>query len=148
MGSDGRYNFNSCVPDGDMDIANVKSGDVINRAWTFRVNEVPKLQSLLDNGVFDPRHIARGEDGIFFAGDGTLLAEVNEFQARVSFKNSDYQAAGKKITWAIPQGFTVTLTFTETVIRDAELLAKIFAALEDGAADAVLNFQGVIRSRA
>jgi len=46
-GSTGRYIFRSCVPDGNIDIANVAPGEVLNRAWSFAVNEPPDLQSLL-----------------------------------------------------------------------------------------------------
>ena len=52
--ADGRYIFRECVPDGAIDIANVAPGDVLNRAWSFRVNEPPGLQDELDSGVFDP----------------------------------------------------------------------------------------------
>lgn len=143
--ADGRYVFRDCVPDGDIDIANVTSGEIVNRAWSFRVNEPLDLQELLDTGKFDPRNILRGYDGELYDGDGNFLAEVNEWQAQISFENSDYQAAGNKIKWAIPQGYTAALTFTETVIRDATLLKKVFDGLKPGTSDASLNFMGVLR---
>ncbi|GEA17497.1 endoglucanase [Moorella sp. E306M] len=146
--SDGRYVFRSCVPDGAIDIANVAPGDVINRAWSFRVNEPPDIQELLDSGSLDPRNILRGYDGELYDGDGNFLAEVNSWQAQINFTNTDYQAAGQKISWAIPQSYTVTLTFTETVIRDATLLQKVIAGLKKGQPDVVLNFMGVLRSHA
>jgi len=144
--SDGRYVFRSCVPDGSIDIANVTSGDIINRSWSFRVNEPPDLQELLDSGNFDPRSILRGYNGELYDGDGNFLAEVNTWQAQINYTNTDYQPAGSKLTWAIPQSYTVTLTFTETVIRDARLLQKVIAGLKNNAPDAVLNFMGVLRA--
>ncbi len=144
--SDGRYVFRSCVPDGAIDIANITSGDIISRSWSFRVNEPPDLQELLDSGTFDPRNILRGYNGELYDGDGNFLAEVNTWQAQVNYTNTDYQAAGNKIAWAIPQSYTVTLTFTETVIRDARLLQKVIAGLRNNAPDAVLNFMGVLRA--
>lgn len=144
--ADGRYVFRSCVPDGSIDIANVTSGDIINRSWSFRVNEPPDLQELLDSGTFDPRNILRGYNGELYDGDGNFLAEVNQWQAQVNYTNTDYQPAGSKLTWAIPQSYTVTLTFTETVIRDARLLQKVIAGLRNNAPDAVLNFMGVLRA--
>lgn len=143
--ADGRYVFRGCVPDGDIDIANVTPGEIINRAWSFRVNDPPDLQELLDSGRFDPRNVLRGYDGELYDGNGNFLAEVNEWQAQISFTNTDYQAAGQKITWAIPQGYTVVLTFTETVVRDAVLLQRLFNGLKVGAPDAVFNFMGVLR---
>ena len=144
--ADGRYVFRDCVPDGAIDIANVTSGDIVNRSWSFRVNEPPELQELLDSGTFDPRNIIRGYNGELYDGDGNFLAEVNQWQAQVNYTNTDYQPAGSKLTWAIPQSYTVTLTFTETVIRDARLLQKVIAGLRNDAPDAVLNFMGVLRS--
>lgn len=146
--SDGRYIFRDCVPDGAIDIANVTSGDVINRAWSFRVNSIPDLQELLDSGTFDPRSILRGYNGELYDGDGNFLAEVNQWQAQINYTNTDYQPAGSKLTWAVPQSYTVTLTFTETVIRDARLLQKVIAGLRNNAPDAVLNFMGVLRAPA
>lgn len=143
--ADGRYIFRSCVPDGAIDIANITSGDIINRSWSFRVNEPPDLQELLDSGTFDPRNILRGYDGELYDGDGNFLAEVNTWQAQVNYTNTDYQAAGNKIAWAVPQSYTVTLTFTETVIKDARLLSKVIAGLKAGEPDAALNFMGVLR---
>ena len=143
--ADGRYVFRVCVPDGDIDVANVPSGEIINRAWSFRANLPPDLQEQLDSGKFDPRNILRGYDGELYDGDGNFLAEVNEWQAQISFTNTDYQAAGQKITWAIPQSYTVTLTFTETVVRDAVLLQRLFNGMKAGAPDAVFNFMGVLR---
>lgn len=145
--ADGRYIFRNCVPDGAIDIANVQPGEVLNRAWSFRVNTPPDLQSKLDSGNFDPRSILRGYDGELYDGDGNFLAEINTWQAQLNFTNSDYNAAGEKITWAIPQSYTVTLTFTETIIKDARLLEKVVNSLAKKAADASLNFQGVLRGR-
>ena len=144
--SDGRYIFRSCVPDGSIDIANVTSGDIVNRSWSFRVNSPPELQKLLDSGTFDPRNILRGYNGELYDGNGNFLAEVNQWQAQVNYTNTDYQPAGSKLTWAVPQSYTVTLTFTETVIRDARLLQKVIAGLRNNAPDAVLNFMGVLRA--
>jgi len=144
--ADGRYIFRDCVPDGAIDIANVTSGDIVNRSWSFRVNLPPELQELLDSGSFDPRNILRGYNGELYDGDGNFLAEVNQWQAQISFTNTDYQPAGSKLTWAVPQSYSVTLTFTETVIRDARLLQKVIAGLRNNAPDAVLNFMGVLRA--
>lgn len=144
--ADGRYVFRSCVPDGSIDIANVTSGDIINRSWSFRVNEPPELQELLDSGTFDPRGILRGYNGELYDGNGNFLAEVNQWQAQINYTNTDYQPAGSKLTWAVPQSYTVTLTFTETVIRDAQVLQKVIDGLRNDAPDAVLNFMGVLRA--
>jgi len=145
--ADGRYIFRNCVPDGDITIANIRPGEIVTREWTFRVNDPPELQQLLDSGALDPRNILRGYDGRLYDGDGNWLAEVNEWQAQVRVQTEDYQPAGRKIQWGLVMSYQVTLTFTETVIKDGRLLAKVLAGLKDGAPDAVLHFQGVLYGR-
>lgn len=46
-GSVGRYVFRQCVPDSNIDLANVQPGNELNRSWSFRCNEYPDLQKLL-----------------------------------------------------------------------------------------------------
>lgn len=143
--ADGRYIFRECVPDGSIDIANVAPGEVLERSWSFRVNDPLDLQELVDTGKFDPRNIMRGYDGELYDGDGNFLAEVNTWQAQFNPINADYQGAGNKLVWAVMTGYTLTLTFKETIIRDVSLLKKIVAGIKNGAPDAVLNFMGVLR---
>lgn len=144
--ADGRYIMRGCVPDGDLDIANVTPGEIITRPYSFAVNEfdTSSVQELLDSGTFSPTQILRGYDGRLYDGDGNFLAEVASWTLRMSFRNTDYQAAGQKISWRIPQGYSVMLTFTETVIKDARILAKVVAGIRANSPDAVLNFQGVL----
>lgn len=144
---DGRYIFRNCVPDGAIDIANVSPGEILTRSYSFRANSPPDLQSLLDGGNFDPRNILTGSDGLLYDGAGNLLAEVNTWQAQINPTNTDYQPAGKRQTWAIPVSYTVTLTFTETIIKDARLLQKVVQAITMGTGGA-LNFQGVLKAHA
>lgn len=143
---DGRYIFRHCVPDGDVSFANVTPGEVLNREWTFRANLPPEIQEVLDGGEFDPRNILTGKDGELYDGDGNFLAEVNTWNMAINFTNTDYNPAGKKITWAIPTNYSLTLTFTETIIRDAIMLQKVVQGLRDRSKGAVLNFTGVLRT--
>lgn len=147
MATGGRYIFYDCVPDGSIDIVNVQNGDIIQRAWSFRVNGRVVPQQKHGAGILDFRNISRGTDGRLYDGDGNFLAEVNTWQAQINVTNSDYQPAGQKKTWAIPQSYTATLTFTETVIRDAILLEKLLASMEENAPDAIFTFSGEIRLR-
>lgn len=142
----GRYIFRNCVPDGDVSIANVAPGEILNREWTFRANMPPEIQEALDAGEFDPRNLLTGKDGELYDGDGNFLAEVNTWNMAINFTNADYQPAGKKITWAIPTTYTLTLTFTETIIRDAIMLQKVTQGLRDRSKGAILNFTGVLRT--
>lgn len=142
----GRYIFRNCVPDGSIDIMNVTGGDIIRREWSFRVNQPPEFQELIDQGYLDPRFILRGNDGELYDLDGNFLAEVPEWRAQYNVTNVDYQPGGQKLVWAVPVSYTVTLTFTETVIRDALLLQKLAEGLRDGVPDPVFNFMGVVKS--
>lgn len=143
--ADSRIVYRNCIPDGTIDIQNVDPGGIIQRDLSFRCNAPPEVQEQLDSGAWDPRNILTGSDGQLFDGDGNFLAQVNTFNAQVNFTNIDYDAAGEQITWAIPNRYTVSLTFTETVIRDADLLAKVLNGTTAGGRRTYLNFQGVLR---
>ncbi len=45
-----RLIYRECVPDGSIDLQNVQVGEIIERAWTFRVNQPPDLQEWLTGG--------------------------------------------------------------------------------------------------
>lgn len=142
---DGRYVLRNCIPDGSIDIVNVQPGEVIQREWSFRVNMPPELQEELDAGEFDPRNILTGVDGELYDEDGNFLAEVNTFQAQMDVANTDYQPAGQYITWGVMTGYTFTLTFTETVVRD-RMLVNILQAFKRNQKAPTLNFTGVLRA--
>ena len=38
--------FESCVPDGDIDLINLSPGEIVKRAWSFRGNALPQYQKL------------------------------------------------------------------------------------------------------
>lgn len=143
--NDGRYIFRNCIPDESMDIVNVEPGELMEREWSFRVNKVPEIQEALDAGDFDPRNILQGKDGELYDEDGNFLAEVNTFQAQMEFNTEDYQAAGNNIVWGVNTGYTFTLTFTETVVRD-KMLKKILGDIKNGRNAPQLNFTGVLRA--
>lgn len=93
--------------------------------------------------TIDPRLILTGKEGELYDGDGNFLAMVNSFQAQVNITNTDYQPAGSALTVAIFTSYTVTLTFTETVIKDAVLLKKLIDAIRNGQ-QLEATFQGKI----
>lgn len=143
--SDGRYIFRNCIPDGDIDIINVEPGEIVNREWSFRVNMPPEIQERLDAGTFDPRNIMQGRDGELYDENGNFLAEVNTFRASISFNTTDYQPAGQGLVWGLNTGYTMTLTFTETVVKD-DMLVKILAGIRNRRRVPQLNFTGVLRA--
>lgn len=95
----------------------------------------------------DPRLILTGVDGELYSEDGQFLAQVNTFQAQISFTNVTYRPGGSRLEVAIPDIYSVTLTLTETVIRDATLLKKLMDSLKDRTRNITFGFQGVLRGR-
>lgn len=105
--------------------------------------------SILNNqGFLDVRNVVTGKDGQLFVttSDGTeiFLAEVDTFQAQLNVNNTDYQPIGSPLSMAVPTGFTISLTFSEAVVRDDVLMDKIISDLTSGRMPS-FDFQGKLR---
>jgi hypothetical protein len=96
----------------------------------------------MDNKL-DPRKILPGKNGKLLTGTGDFLAQVNTWQAQINFNNTDYQPAGQLQVVSVLTGYTVTLTFTETVVSDVVLLKKVMDEIKAGR-QPQLDFQGDI----
>lgn len=94
----------------------------------------------------DTRNVLTGKEGFLYDGDGNLLVEVNTFQSQMKVNNTDFQPAGQSLVVAVMTGYTLTLTFTETVVRDAILLQKVLDDINSGK-QPELTFQGKIQGR-
>lgn len=92
----------------------------------------------------DPRRMLRGYDGALYDGDGNLLVEVNEFTASITVTNTDYQPAKSRLVLGLTTGYSVGLTFTEAVIRDAILLKKMLDHVTGKAEDLDFEFTGIL----
>ena len=46
-GSESRYIFRDCVPDGQIDLHNFTIGDIIKRTWNLHCNHMPEMQKIL-----------------------------------------------------------------------------------------------------
>ena len=72
--------------------------------------------------TLDIRKLMTGKDGqLFITGSDRsqiFLAEVDQFEARINFSNADYQPISSYLSISVPTSYTVTLTFSEAVIRD------------------------------
>ncbi|WOC33481.1 MULTISPECIES: hypothetical protein [Caproicibacterium] len=94
------------------------------------------MASSSDLVVLDTRKIATGKDGRLFCGVGQdtpqFLAECGEWSAKLNVKNTDFQPVGSGLVVAVPTGFSVTLTMTETVVRDDVMLEPLITALQKG----------------
>jgi hypothetical protein len=93
--------------------------------------------------ALDTRKVLPGKQGKLFTGTGKFLAQVNTFQVQINVTNTDYQPAGQALVQAVMISYTVTLTFTETVIKDADLFQKFMTDIRAGK-QPDFDFQGVI----
>lgn len=100
--------------------------------------------------ILDTTKLITGKDGQLYVttSDGTqiFLAEVDTFQAQMSITNTEVQPVGSAQSFAVPTGFSITLTFTEMVVRDDVLLTKMMDDLKNGLFP-FFDFQGKLRRR-
>lgn len=100
--------------------------------------------------ILDTTKLITGKDGQLFVtqADGTqlFLAEVDTFQAQMSINNTDYQPVGSALSYAVTTGYTVTLTLTESVVRDDVMLQRLFEDIKQGYFP-YFDFQGKLRRR-
>ena len=146
MASNGRYVMEGCMPEGDLDIASVTSGQILRRSFTFRVNLPPRIQEELKSGdgsVSDPRNFLTGKDGMLFDSDGNPLLAVEEWHLRISFNTEDFQPAGHALVMGITTGYTASVEFTEAVVTDTRV-SEILANLRDPGRRESLTFTGVL----
>lgn len=98
--------------------------------------------------VLDTRKLMTGKDGQLYCtvSDGTqlFLAEVDTFQAQMNVNTTTVQPVGSAQQFAVELGFSVTLSFTEMVVRDDVILTKLFEDLAKGIFPR-FDFQGKMR---
>ena len=49
-----RIVYRNCVPDGTIDLQNLTPGDIIKRAWNFRVNSSPEILQHIQDLAWEP----------------------------------------------------------------------------------------------
>lgn len=105
---------------------------------------------LNQQSILDTTKLITGKDGQLFVTqkDGTqlFLAEVDTFTAQLSQNNVDYQPVGSALVYAVPTGYSVTLTLTEAVVRDDVMIEKFLDDIKQGYVP-VFDFQGKLRRR-
>lgn len=108
------------------------------------------MNGLNDNSILDVRKLITGKDGQLFvttkAGTNIFLAEVDTFQAQLSPANTDYQPVGSALVYAVPTGYSITLTLTEAVVRDDVMLTELINDIQHGYFPSY-DFQGKMRRR-
>ncbi|MCL2087671.1 MAG: phage tail tube protein [Oscillospiraceae bacterium] len=108
------------------------------------------MNGLNNMAVADYRKAVTGKDGQLFMtdsrGQNHFLGEVDTFQIQVNVANADWQPVGSILNFALGTGVTVTLSFTETVIRDEFTIAPFLEGLRNGIFP-LFAFQGALRRR-
>lgn len=90
---------------------------------------------LNDQSQIDVRKVLTGKDGQLYVtinGVQYFLSESNEFSSQLSVNNTDYQPTGSALVYAVNTGYTITLTLTETVIRDDTMLLALMEGMKNG----------------
>lgn len=105
---------------------------------------------LNNQSVLDTRQLVTGKDGQLFVttsdNNQIFLAEADTFQAQMNVNNADYQPVGSSLSYAVPIGYSVTLTLTEVVVRDDVMLKILFDDIKQGYLP-IFDFQGKLRRR-
>ena len=105
---------------------------------------------LNDQSTLDVRQLITGKDGQLFvttrSGVNLFLAEVDTFQSQISPTNTDYQPVGSALVYAVNTGYSITLTFTEAVIRDDVMMEELINDIQQGYFPA-FDFVGKLRRR-
>lgn len=103
-----------------------------------------------EQSILDTRKLISGKDGRLFItkkdGNPVFLAEVNEFSAQLSQNNTDYQPVGSFLQYAVPLGYSITLTLTQAVVRDDVMMDEFISDYRDGWVP-YWTFQGVLVRR-
>lgn len=96
----------------------------------------------------DTRKLMTGKDGKLLvtlkSGQQLFLSEVDSFQAQMSVSTTTVQPVGSPQVFAVETGYTVTLSFSEMVVRDDVMLEPLFEDLRNGYFPR-FDFQGTMR---
>ena len=109
------------------------------------------MNGLNDQSMVDVRKLITGKDGRLFVTtgnhpEGVFLAEVDTYQVQVSPANVDYQPVGSALVYAVNTGYSMTITFTEAVVRDDVMVEELVDDLQNGYFVS-WDFSGALRRR-
>lgn len=97
-------------------------------------------------GAADSRKVLTGKDGLLLDDKGNVLATVESFQSQVNITNAKYQPLGDMQEHEAPQSYSVSLTFSQIMIRDDKFIKELVAAMQQGTLP-MWNFQGYVKGR-
>lgn len=90
------------------------------------------------------RKVRSGKDGGLYNGNGKLLASVESFQSQMAVSNQKFRPCGTPKEFEVLDSIGVTLTFSECVVEDGELITDLLNMQETGEMPE-WNFQGVLK---
>ena len=99
-----------------------------------------------NRGPQDTRFALTGKDGVIYDGNGKLLATVESYQAQVNVTNAAYQPLGDAQEHSVLQSYKVTLTMSQVVVEDDQLIKDVFSMMKTGV-QPDWTFQGVLKGR-
>ena len=96
----------------------------------------------------DTRKLMTGKDGQLYVTTSTglqlFLSEVDSFTAQLNVSSTTVQPVGSAQIFAVETGYTITLSFSEMVVRDDVLLKPLFDDWKKGIFPR-FDFQGKMR---
>lgn len=78
----------------------------------------------------DARHGRTGKDGVFYNGDGIMIATVEQFQAISNWNNAKYSVLGDAQEHETANTFGITLVMSQLVVEDDAFIIELFEAME------------------
>lgn len=99
-----------------------------------------------NRGPQDTRFALTGKDGVFYDGDGMMLATVESYQTQVNVTNATYQPLGDAQEHSVLQSYKVTITMSQIVVEDDKFIADVFDMMHSGQ-QPDWTFQGVLYGR-
>ena len=99
-----------------------------------------------NRGPQDSRFALTGKDGVIYDGAGKLLATMENYQVQVNVTNASYQPLGDAQEHGILQSYKVTITMSQVIVEDDDLIADVFEMMQSGQAPD-WTFQGVVYGR-
>lgn len=94
----------------------------------------------------DARHSRSGKDAMLYNEDGEAFAQVNKFQTKATFNNSEYNPVGQNMKLEVNNTIGVTITISEIVVLDGYLFNQVVNAVQNGDSP-VMTFDGAIEGR-
>jgi hypothetical protein len=82
--------------------------------------------------AIDIGKVMAGNNGALYDGAGNLLASIEGFSSKATVENAQFQPLGSAMKRSRMTAYSMSLTFTEIVVRDDLFFVKIAEGLRTG----------------